>query len=54
MFSAVSEQSESFYIVKEDVPNFDVIPELAAEALCANCLELFPEATNLRPSFWVD
>jgi hypothetical protein len=54
MFSAVSEQNASFYILQDDVPNFDLIPALAVEALCANCLELFPESTNVRPSFWVD
>jgi hypothetical protein len=54
MFSAFSEQNASFYILQDDVPNFDVIPALAVESLCANCLELFPESTNVRPSFWVD
>ncbi|MFM7857612.1 MAG: DUF4249 family protein [Flammeovirgaceae bacterium] len=54
MFSAVSIHQKSFEIKKEDIPNFDVLPPIPRDALCASCLSIFPQATNIRPSFWID
>jgi hypothetical protein len=54
MFSAVSIHQKSFEIKKDDIPNFDLLPPISSDALCASCLSIFPQATNIRPSFWID
>ena len=52
LFYASAISSKSFYITRADVPNVNMIP--AAGAANKSCLELFPNATNVKPSFWED
>lgn len=51
-FYSYSESSKSLFISKYDVPNGNLIP--AIPAWSKSCLELFPNSTTERPSFWID
>lgn len=61
IFFAGGMTSKSMYIAPEDVPNqvpvpiVDFAPRGAAPGLgWISCLELFPNATNTKPDFWVE
>ncbi len=61
LFYAASMSSKSTYINRDDVPQQIIIPDgyipahLSLPVLgCLSCLELFPNATNVKPPFWID
>ena len=52
LFYAAAISSKSLYIRRSDIPNESMIPAISAGNV--SCLELFPNATNIKPSFWED
>lgn len=55
IFYATAISSESVYITRNDVPRLSMIPSLEATGIgWVSCLELFPNATNVKPLFWED
>ncbi len=57
IFYAAGIDTKSMYITRDDVPNQSLIPEVDfnIEGMgWFSCLELYPNATTTKPSFWVD
>ncbi len=58
IFYATGISSKSRYIKRENVPHYGLLPssdELAKAGIgFVSCLELFPNATNIKPLFWED
>lgn len=58
LFYATAISIKSRYITRYNVPNYELLPSLDAlvkEGIgLGSCLELFPNATNVKPEFWVD
>lgn len=55
IFYATAISSKSIYITRNDVPNLSMIPSLESPGIgWISCLELFPNATNVKPEFWED
>ena len=52
LFYAAAVSSKSIYIRRSDIPNESMIPAISGGNI--SCLELFPNATNIKPSFWED
>jgi hypothetical protein len=53
LFYATSIASNAVYITREDVPTPSIIPTVELP-FADNCLNLFPNSTTVKPSFWVD
>ncbi|MEK6780824.1 MAG: DUF4249 family protein [Bacteroidota bacterium] len=58
LFYAAAISSKSLYIMRENVPHNELLPSLDSLVQVGigwdSCLELFPNATNVRPVFWED
>ena len=58
IFFAAAISTKSVYIRRENVPHSEVLPELdelaEQEIAIGSCLDLFPNATNKKPSYWID
>lgn len=58
IFYATAISGKTLYITRENVPHNELLPslELLVEAGIGwvSCLELFPNATNVKPLFWAD
>ena len=61
LFYAASVHSKTMYILRDDRPHPELLPTLAEIALippgtigCLSCLQAFPNATTVKPSFWRD
>jgi hypothetical protein len=55
LFYAAAISSKSLYLTRDEVPDLSLIPSLEAPGIgWISCLELFPNATNIKPAFWVD
>ena len=58
LFYATAISSKSRYITRENVPHNELLPSLdslvEAGIGWVSCLELFPNATNVKPEFWED
>ncbi|MFM9076530.1 MAG: hypothetical protein ACKORJ_13355, partial [Bacteroidota bacterium] len=58
LFYATGVSSKVVYIERDDVPGADDLPTLDSLISIGlgkrSCLELFPNATSVRPSFWKD
>ena len=58
LFYATSINKKSVYILRDNVPHHELLPapdELCATPFCCrSCLEAFPNATNVKPAFWID
>ncbi len=60
LFYATGISNKSTYITRFDVPALITIPDAYGRPYtdkcigCFSCLELFPNATNVKPPFWID
>ncbi len=54
IFFAAGLSKTSIYLTPNDIPFKDYLGKINPDALNDNCFELFPNATNTRPTFWVD
>ena len=54
IFYAAGASTKSGYISPSDVPPSIPVPEVDSKLGMISCLELFPNATNIRPDFWED
>lgn len=56
IFYAAGTNVKNTFITRDDVPNQSIIPSVRFDLGIGliSCLELFPNATNIKPDFWVD
>ena len=58
LFYAAGVSNKAVYIEREEVPGYKDLPDLDSLILVGigkkSCLEMFPNATSVRPSFWKD
>ena len=55
LFYATSINKKSLYILRDNVPRLEELCAIPPGTICCrSCLEAFPNATNVKPAFWID